>query len=149
MSEGGYRARALSEHGEKCQVCGASDEIEVHHVDGDRSNNDLENLVPLCENHHQAVHNGEAEVADLVEQLPEKSRESKTKVSISLDDEMYQYLDRWAEQHNTSFSAAVREHIDRGREDNETRDTSLLEQRLELLEDEVEFLRTVVRSAAE
>jgi predicted restriction endonuclease len=149
VSNTDYRTRALSEYGEECHVCGVSECIEVHHLDGDRSNNDIENLVPLCETHHQAVHNGESEVSELAEQLPDETREVKTKVSVSLDGETYQYLDQWAKQHNTSFSGAVREHVDRAREDDVERDPSLLEQRVDLLEDEVEFLRTVVRSAVD
>lgn len=45
----------------ECLVCGrsASDvEIEVHHRDGDRSNDDLDNLVALCILCHRKVHHG-------------------------------------------------------------------------------------------
>ena len=31
-----YRAKCLKEKDEKCVECGAEDEIEVHHVDGNR-----------------------------------------------------------------------------------------------------------------
>jgi len=53
-----YREKCLQEKGEKCSECGATEDIEVHHIDGDRWNNRLENLIPLCHDCHQAVHNG-------------------------------------------------------------------------------------------
>lgn len=46
-----YRAYALKYYGEKCSVCGFDEDaalIEVHHIDEDRSNNTIENLIPLC-----------------------------------------------------------------------------------------------------
>lgn len=37
----------------KCKLCGAcAGRIEVHHIDGDRDNNDLSNLVFLCQKCH-------------------------------------------------------------------------------------------------
>jgi len=41
-----------------CQRCGLIDErvLEVHHKDGNRRNNDLNNLVWLCRNCHCLVH---------------------------------------------------------------------------------------------
>lgn len=40
-------------------MCGWSEHLEVlevHHIDGDRSNGDIDNLVVLCPNHHAVVH---------------------------------------------------------------------------------------------
>jgi hypothetical protein len=37
-------------------VCGWSEEVcDVHHIDGDRTHNALENLVTLCPNHHRVA----------------------------------------------------------------------------------------------
>jgi hypothetical protein len=40
----------------ECAVCGFSDVVEIHHIDEDHSNNAIENLVPLCPNHHRMIH---------------------------------------------------------------------------------------------
>lgn len=40
----------------KCCVCDESQVLEVHHVDEDRSNNEINNLVFLCPNHHTLYH---------------------------------------------------------------------------------------------
>lgn len=56
-----YRVRALEEFGPICQMCGYKENIlalEVHHMDHDRDNNDLENLIVLCCNCH-AIHHHE------------------------------------------------------------------------------------------
>jgi 5-methylcytosine-specific restriction endonuclease McrA len=54
-----YRDKCLKAKGEQCVECGATEDIEVHHVDGDRLNNRLENLVPLCHGCHVKVHSGD------------------------------------------------------------------------------------------
>lgn len=45
------REALLDEYDHKCAVCGG-DRPHVHHIDEDPSNNDLENLLPLCPNCH-------------------------------------------------------------------------------------------------
>lgn len=56
MSASSYREHCLREKGEQCKKCGASDGIEVHHIDGDRTNADLDNLIPLCRHCHRKLH---------------------------------------------------------------------------------------------
>ncbi len=52
---GGYRIKALNHYGAKCNVCGYSvvSVLEVHHIDSNRSNNELSNLEVLCPTHHK------------------------------------------------------------------------------------------------
>ena len=54
------RARAFRAYGRRCQDCGRSDvPLELHHVDGDTSNNTVRNLIPLCRDcHHEATFPG-------------------------------------------------------------------------------------------
>ena len=44
----------------ECAVCGENDKdmLEVHHIDGNHSNNELDNLIILCANHHLKIHRG-------------------------------------------------------------------------------------------
>ena len=54
----GYRQRAFDVYEHKCVVCGYDEEeriLEVHHIDEDRSNNDVSNLCILCPNCHRKV----------------------------------------------------------------------------------------------
>jgi len=54
-----YRNRALNEYGHICKECGYKEHPEiltVHHIDKDRNNNKLENLVVLCPNCHFYLH---------------------------------------------------------------------------------------------
>jgi len=59
-----YRELAFGIYGKKCSVCGFSEEecLEVHHIDKNRYNNSIENLVILCLNCHRLVHRGKIEV---------------------------------------------------------------------------------------
>ena len=46
-----YRERALEAYGARCQCCGYAKRkkmLDVHHLDGDRNNNDVKNLQILC-----------------------------------------------------------------------------------------------------
>lgn len=51
---GSYRKRALEFYGAACTICGYStlEVLEVHHRDGNRQNNSIENLDVLCPTHH-------------------------------------------------------------------------------------------------
>ena len=56
-----YRARAFSEYGKKCQMCGYCDDermLDVHHIDKNRSHNKIENLAVLCVWCHALVTRG-------------------------------------------------------------------------------------------
>lgn len=52
-----YRQKALDCYGEKCVDCGATDAIEIHHINRDRDDNRVENLIPLCRSCHRSLHN--------------------------------------------------------------------------------------------
>ena len=39
-----------------CAICGFDIIVELHHIDKDKQNNNLSNLIPLCPNHHRMAH---------------------------------------------------------------------------------------------
>jgi len=87
-----YRERALEHYGKECDVCGGTDNIVVHHRDGDRSNNDLDNLIPLCERCHGKVHGRSEEIPGLVRELgykPVPDEHTTIQVSDELADELH------------------------------------------------------------
>jgi len=75
-----YRSVAFEYHGRECAECGGTENIEVHHIDGDRRNNDPQNLLPLCQPCHRDVHRGNRK--HLSDEL--KSREELVTSTISL-----------------------------------------------------------------
>lgn len=56
--DGSYRIRALKHYEHKCASCNESDEdvLVVHHIDSNRKNNELNNLIVLCANCHIKLH---------------------------------------------------------------------------------------------
>ena len=53
-----YRGYAIREYGAKCAVCGFDEDpslLEVHHIDENRNNNNIENLIPLCPMCHRKL----------------------------------------------------------------------------------------------
>jgi hypothetical protein len=53
-----YRTKALEAFGEVCMNCAAREDIEVHHINSNRKDNELENLLTLCPDCHDKLHNG-------------------------------------------------------------------------------------------
>jgi predicted restriction endonuclease len=55
------RAKVLARFGARCAFvvskgrCPATERLEVHHMDGNPTNNDLANLILLCAKHHRAA----------------------------------------------------------------------------------------------
>lgn len=64
-----YRKKCLNKKGEQCTECGSEEEIEVHHIDGNRWNDGIDNLVPLCRECHLKVHSGDPEMKHWTEQI--------------------------------------------------------------------------------
>ncbi len=50
------RKPVLERDGHCCVVCGRTEELHIHHIDGDNTNDRPENLVTLCEHCHARVH---------------------------------------------------------------------------------------------
>ncbi len=42
--------------GEQCRLCGNKQDLQVHHIDEDRSHNNLSNLIVLCRSCHSKQH---------------------------------------------------------------------------------------------
>jgi len=61
----------------ECVVCGTTESLHRHHIDGDRSNDFEDNIAVLCARHHRSVHGDgserfkEEKVLELKEELPE------------------------------------------------------------------------------
>lgn len=53
-----YRRNAFNYYPNECELCGYKEEIkilEVHHIDENRNNNDIKNLMILCPNCHKKL----------------------------------------------------------------------------------------------
>lgn len=53
-----YRLKAFNTYEHKCACCGWDEDkriLEVHHIDGDRNNNKIDNLIILCPTCHRKI----------------------------------------------------------------------------------------------
>jgi len=53
-----YRERCFDHHGKSCAICDNGNNLHVHHIDGDKLNNDPDNLMALCASHHRSLETG-------------------------------------------------------------------------------------------
>jgi len=51
-----YRNKCFKYHKKECVICKENVIVEVHHFDRHKSNNEPENLIPLCPTHHKYCH---------------------------------------------------------------------------------------------
>lgn len=64
-----YREYAFHTHEQSCVHCGERDNLVVHHVNGDRSDSSIENLIVLCRGCHQAIHGYKSELPPFLDFL--------------------------------------------------------------------------------
>jgi len=65
-----HRQRCFEEYDRLCQSCDATGTLDVHHIDGDQTNNSLENLIPLCKSCHRKVHNHTPDTRTIEKLIP-------------------------------------------------------------------------------
>jgi len=75
-----YRTTCFLHHKKECVVCGESKVLDVHHYDGNRKNNSVENLIPLCPTHHRYMH---SPYAHEIESLVKKYIENNFKLRVA------------------------------------------------------------------
>lgn len=51
-----HRKICFKKKPKRCSVCSSTESLHVHHADGDKTNNELDNLIPLCHSCHRLVH---------------------------------------------------------------------------------------------
>ena len=65
----------------KCEICGFSGTVDIHHKDKNTDNKSLDNLISLCPNHHYLLHRG---IKNLDELMLEKNKREKSLKDIQL-----------------------------------------------------------------
>lgn len=53
---GGLRDQVLDREDRRCLMCGQTQQLIVHHKDGNKDHNELANLIALCRRCHPKVH---------------------------------------------------------------------------------------------
>lgn len=101
MTELDYRTKCLRQQINACVGCGQRKDLVVHHINGDRSDNRLENLIPVCKSCHAKIHNGDEispHLQQYQDQLPEDKKEWQKRGSpsetttITVSPETWRYL---------------------------------------------------------
>lgn len=98
------RPTVYREKGRECRVCSDTKDLNIHHLDMNRTNNSLDNLIPLCETCHHKVHHkvvDHPQIQKLQKELPEDKQPTesrtttlcKTKVDDELNDRIEQIQD--------------------------------------------------------
>lgn len=118
-----YREKAIEEYGEECQICDSTREVVAHHIDGNRKNNDLGNLLVVCDACHRDIHspNRVGMPHDkYTNHLPEEAVYGEcgkggnlVRQSVSIREDQQNMI----QESPMNFSAWAREKIDENRQD--------------------------------
>jgi len=115
-----YREKCLKQKLNFCRVCGASDNLEVHHKDGDRTNNSLSNLTPVCNECHSKIHSKQDATEPIKELRQEIEYEENTQhqyavmLTQGINRDMVRHVDSTPELDRASFiRTAIRHELAR------------------------------------
>lgn len=100
MSSQYYRYKAFENKPAECEACDSTEALEVHHKDKNRCNNDLDNLIILCEECHTTVHYGWAKKGTFLRKLI-------INAGISVPDPVFKQAAIEAERRDISRGAVV------------------------------------------
>jgi cytochrome c1 len=103
-----YRSKCLSEKEEKCVVCGEEEYIVIHHADGDRSNDGLQNLISVCHECHGKIHAGDEDVAEWAERLPpDAEREGSRSIRFTVEAGQYERMREAKDKHGFTWKGLM------------------------------------------
>lgn len=89
---------------DKCECCGTTENLEVHHKDKDRENNDPSNLLTVCESCHQRIHNMSLEIPYEDKIVSIEKVGTETVYDIEMDSEYPNFVANGVVVHNCNYS---------------------------------------------
>lgn len=116
-----YRKKCLNKYSKKCHICSSDDNVEVHHINGKRWDNSIENLIPVCKECHGNIHSNNNTLNKWTSLLNSKNcfndiendtpTDDMIRITISLDSDTLKYID---EKSDGNRSKCVRKIINKG-----------------------------------
>lgn len=89
---------------DKCAICESNENLEVHHIDKNRQNNNPENLLTVCEKCHQRIHNHSLEQIFADEVISKEFVCVQKVYDIEMDEEYHNYNANGIIVHNCNYS---------------------------------------------
>lgn len=87
-----------------CEICGTTESLVVHHIDENRGNNSLDNLITLCNKCHQQVHAKNLQVTHLDPIISITDAGDQEVYDISMNSEDKNFIGNGIVLHNCNYS---------------------------------------------
>ena len=88
----------------ECEICGTTENLEVHHIDKNHSNNNTSNLMTLCESCHGRTHTQNLSVAYADEIISVEDVDNMNVYDIEMDSEYHNFVANGIVVHNCNYS---------------------------------------------
>lgn len=89
---------------DSCEICGSTEELDVHHIDENRKNNYPINLITLCKSCHARVHSKNLEVAYEDTIISIENIGEQTVYDLEVDSIYHNYIANGVVVHNCNYS---------------------------------------------
>ena len=88
-----------------CEICGSSENLEVHHIDFNHGNNDVSNLITACESCHRRIHSQNLQTAYADEIVEICDAGVRTVYDIEMDSDSHNFVANGVIVHNCNYSS--------------------------------------------
>jgi len=96
--------RYAKHKGDMCSICAKKDDLEVHHIDRNHSNNSPDNLITVCESCHRRIHSQNLLTAYADEVVEIADAGIQTVYDIEMDSEHHNFVANGVIVHNCNYS---------------------------------------------
>ena len=88
----------------ECEICCGSKNLQVHHKDENRDNNNPDNLITLCQKCHGQIHNKNLEIAHFDKIVSIESKGMEMVYDIEMKSEFHNFVANGIVVHNCNYS---------------------------------------------
>jgi len=90
--------------GNSCEICTSKKTLQVHHIDENRDNNGLDNLMTLCSSCHQSVHNKNLECVHYDEVVKIEETGIQTVYDLEMNTNEHNFVANGIVVHNCNYN---------------------------------------------
>lgn len=93
--------------GPECEICGATEDLEVHHIDKTRTNHSPSNLITVCSSCHQRIHSQNLLTTYIDSIISVEDAGIQDVYDIEMDNEFHNFVANGIVVHNCNYKDGI------------------------------------------